>query len=55
MAEMSGQQNVADTLSETLDEESAADETLTDIADGIINATQSPKRRLAKKLSFYFA
>ncbi len=37
MAEMLGQQNVADTLSETLDEESAADATLTEIAETVIN------------------
>ena len=37
MAEMLGQGTVADTLEETLDEEAAADETLTDIADSIIN------------------
>lgn len=38
MAEMLGQLKVAETLLETLDEESAADQALTEIAESIINA-----------------
>jgi ferritin-like metal-binding protein YciE len=37
MAEMLGQPDVADMLQETLDEESATDEALTEIAESIIN------------------
>ena len=37
MAEMLGQPDVSDALQETLDEETAADELLSEIADSIIN------------------